>query len=142
MSRFHINFWGLLFVLVTLISISLADPIQPRIINGQDVNETDLDFPYYAYVTAQRPGLEGYGGGFWVTGRHVVTSARFIVSFTNWTVWYDSNQFESLKGLSVSSAVAHEDYDSAYAENDIGLLTIPYQVPCECITDCVTNLIY
>lgn len=109
----------LFVVFLYFLFTSEASPTKGRIINGEDAEY----YPYVTMVTGYNDHYGSFGGGSFITLRHVLTAASLIDGMTWWYVDYGKNH---LGGLYYESATgtAHPEYNKETFANDIGVLQL------------------
>lgn len=94
--------------------------VQGRIINGQD---SELS-PYTAIVTGYNVDyLTTFGGGSFISLKHVLTAANLIYKMDGWVVDYGK---DTIGGMYYESATAimHPTYNPESFGNDIGIVIL------------------
>lgn len=93
--------------------------VQGRIINGQD---SELS-PYTAMVTGNNVDYGTFGGGSFISLKHVLTAANLIYKMDWWYVDYGK---DTIGGMYYESATAimHPTYNPESFGNDIGIVIL------------------
>lgn len=113
-----------LAVLGILSTVNCDGEIVGRIINGHNAEYKD----YVTMVSGYNGEYGTFGGGSFISDRHVLTAGGLIHNMSWWFVDYGSDTLGGMPSQQVSYAILHPGYDPVTFANDIGILYLAYSV--------------
>lgn len=108
------------------ITTSAAGAVQSRVINSS----TSVFAPYYARLTAYTytpsHSLLSYGSGTFITGRHIVTSATFVINVSQVTIQYGASKLAEMAEKTLyPDIISHPEFNAVTYANDIAIIVLP-----------------
>lgn len=115
----------LVLALIGILStVHCDEKIVERIINGHDAEYKD----YVTMVSGYNGEYGTFGGGSFISDRHVLTAGGLIYNMSWWFVDFGSVTLGGMPSQHVSSALLHPGYDPMSFANDIGILYLSNNV--------------
>lgn len=99
-----------------LVGSASLDP-QSRIIGGSDGEF----MPFAVKILSQNQWFQTFGGGSFVTRRHILTQARLIHGYIFFYASYASNSLNDTFNDYLPEQYAHPDYNPDTFEHEIGI---------------------